>query len=42
MYYSQKARYSFGCIFMERKVKYDYAFKLECVDFVLKKHYSNI
>lgn len=26
---------------MERKVKYDYAFKLECVEMVLKKHYSN-
>ena len=27
---------------MERKVKYDYAFKLECVELVLKKHYSNL
>jgi transposase len=26
---------------MERKVKYNYAFKLECVELVLKKHYSN-
>ena len=26
---------------MERKVKYDYAFKLECVELVLKKHYSH-
>ena len=26
---------------MERKVKYDYAFKLECVELVLKKHYSS-
>jgi transposase len=26
---------------MERKVKYHYAFKLECVALVLKKHYSN-
>ena len=26
---------------MERKVKYDYALKLECVELVLKKHYSN-
>ncbi len=26
---------------MERKVKYDYAFKLECVELVLKKHYTN-
>jgi transposase len=26
---------------MERKVKYDYAFKLDCVELVLKKHYSN-
>ena len=26
---------------MERKVKYDYTFKLECVEMVLKKHYSN-
>ena len=25
---------------MERKVKYNYAFKLECVELVLKKHYS--
>lgn len=25
---------------MERKVKYDYAFKLECVELVLKQHYS--
>jgi transposase len=25
---------------MEKKVKYDYAFKLECVELVLKKHYS--
>lgn len=27
---------------MERKVKYDYAFKLECVELVLKKHYSDV
>ncbi|WP_445721966.1 helix-turn-helix domain-containing protein, partial [Flavobacterium sp.] len=27
---------------MERKVKYSYAFKLECVELVLKKHYSNV
>ena len=26
---------------MERKVKYDYAFKLECVELVLKKHFSD-
>ena len=26
---------------MGRKVKYDYAFKLECVELVLKKHYSS-
>ncbi len=26
---------------MERKVKYDYAFKLECLDLVLKYHYSS-
>jgi transposase len=26
---------------MERKVKYDYAFKLECVELVLKKHHSD-
>ena len=26
---------------MERKVKYDYAFKLECVELVLKKHYTD-
>ena len=26
---------------MERKVKYDYAFKLECVELVLRKHYSD-
>jgi transposase len=25
---------------MERKVKYDYAFKLECVKLVVEKHYS--
>lgn len=25
---------------MERKVKYDYAFKLECVKLILEKHYS--
>lgn len=25
---------------MERKVKYDYAFKLECVRLVLENHYS--
>lgn len=25
---------------MERKVKYDYSFKLECVKLVLEKHYS--
>ncbi|MFV8465738.1 transposase [Flavobacterium sp. LB1P62] len=25
---------------MERKVKYDYAFKLECIKLVLEKHYS--
>jgi len=27
---------------MKRKVKYDYAFKLECVKLVLEKHYSTI
>ena len=26
---------------MKRKVKYDYAFKLECVELVLKKHFSD-
>jgi transposase len=26
---------------MEKKVKYDYAFKLECVELVLQKHYSD-
>ena len=26
---------------MGRKVKYDYAFKLECLELVLKKHYSS-
>jgi transposase len=26
---------------MERKVKYDYAFKFECVELVLDKHYSD-
>ena len=26
---------------MERKVKYDYAFKLECVELVLKEHFSD-
>ena len=25
---------------MERKVKYDYAFKLECVKLVIEKHHS--
>jgi len=25
---------------MERKVKYDYAFMLECVKLVIEKHYS--
>ena len=25
---------------MERKVKYDYTFKLECIKLVLEKHYS--
>ena len=25
---------------MERKVKYDHAFKLECVKLALEKHYS--
>ena len=25
---------------MDRKVKYDYKFKLECIDLVLKQHYS--
>lgn len=27
---------------MERKVKYYYAFKLECVKLVLEKHYSTV
>ncbi|RAR70089.1 hypothetical protein CLV55_1121, partial [Flavobacterium aciduliphilum] len=40
MHCPQKVRHYFGGIFMERKVKYDYAFKLECVELVLKKHYS--
>ncbi len=26
---------------MVRKVKYSYAFKLECVELVLKKHYTS-
>jgi transposase len=26
---------------MERKVKYDYAFKLSCVELVIKRHYSS-
>jgi transposase len=26
---------------MERKLKYDYVFKLECVELVLKRHYSS-
>ncbi len=26
---------------MERKVKYDYVLKLECVELVLKKHFSD-
>lgn len=25
---------------MERKLKYDYAFKLECIELVLKKHFT--
>jgi transposase-like protein len=25
---------------MQRKVKYDYVFKLECMNLVLEKHYS--
>ena len=25
---------------MDRKVKFDYAFKLECIKLVLEKHYS--
>jgi hypothetical protein len=35
----KKVRHFWG-YFMERKVKYDYAFKLECVKLVLEKHYS--
>lgn len=27
---------------MEKKLKYDYAFKLECVELVLKKHYTSV
>ncbi len=27
---------------MERKVRCDYAFQLECVELVLKKHYSEL
>ena len=30
----------FGGIFMERKVKYDYTFTLECVKLVVEKHFS--
>jgi transposase len=26
---------------MEKKVKYDYAFKLECVELVLKHHFTD-
>ena len=37
----QKVRHYLGHFFMERKVKYDYAFKLECVELVVKKHYSD-
>lgn len=37
----QTVRHYLGLFFMERKVKYDYAFKLECVKLVLEKHYSN-
>lgn len=37
----QKVRHYFGAFFMERKVKYDYAFKLECVGLVfIKKRYK--
>ena len=37
----QKVRHYFGAFFMEKKVKYDCVFKLECVELVLKKHYSS-
>jgi len=37
----QKVRHYLGAFFMERKVKYDYEFKLECVELVLKRHYSD-
>jgi D-arabinose 1-dehydrogenase-like Zn-dependent alcohol dehydrogenase len=33
----QKIRHYLGAFFMERKVKYDYAFKLECVNLVSDK-----
>jgi transposase len=36
----QKVRHYLGAFFMERKVKYDYAFKLECVELVVNQHYS--
>ena len=35
-----KSQTLFGGIFMERKVKYDYAFKLACVKLVVEKYYS--
>lgn len=37
--YPQKLDTIWG-VFMERKVKYDYTFKLECVKLVLGKHHS--
>jgi transposase len=39
--HAPKVRHYLGHFFMERKVKYDYTFKLECVELVLKKHYSD-
>src|SRR6187402_1978480 len=30
----------FGGIFVERKIRYDYAFKFECAELVINVHYS--
>jgi hypothetical protein len=37
----QKVRHYLGHFF-GKKVKYAYAFKLECVELVLKKHFSDV
>jgi len=40
MHCPQKVRHYLGAFFMERKVRYDYEFKLRCVSEVLKNYYS--